>query len=181
MSLITLNCTRCGKRARKLSGGVNRSRRLGLPLYCGRRCAGLARRKHKTKAQRIEEKRLYDIEYKKRNEAALKVKRAAYFQRTYDPVKAAIERKKRMPRHVEYCRQPWYREWKRQYDAAYSGLKEVLWETLNDVRTEQMLPGRADSVAVAAREILRTVKVQLQISGQAKRPLPREVVDFAER
>ena len=62
-----------------------------------------------------------------------------------------------------------------------SGLKEVLWETLLDVKTEQMLPGRADAVASQAREILRTVKVQLQVSGQAKRGVPRDVIDFAER
>jgi hypothetical protein len=40
-------------------------------------------------------------------------------KRTYDPVKAAVERKKRMPRHVEYCRQPAYKAWKREYDRRY--------------------------------------------------------------
>ncbi len=42
--------------------------------------------------------------------------RAAYFQATYDPEKARIERKKTMPRHVEYCRRPEYREKKSAYD-----------------------------------------------------------------
>jgi len=43
-----------------------------------------------------------------------------------------------------------------------------------------MLPGHADAIAAQAREILRTVKVQLQISGQTNRPVPTEVVEFSE-
>jgi hypothetical protein len=43
-----------------------------------------------------------------------------------------------------------------------------------------MLPGHADAVAAQAREILRTVKVQLLISGQTARPVPAEVVEFSE-
>ncbi len=46
----------------------------------------------------------------------LKAKKSAYFQRTYDPEKARVERQARMPRHVEYCRQPGYRKKKRKYD-----------------------------------------------------------------
>ena len=62
------------------------------------------------------EKAVYDREYRRKNRGWLKAKQAAYFQRTYDPVQAAIERKKRMPQHVEYCRQPAYRAWKKEYD-----------------------------------------------------------------
>ena len=62
------------------------------------------------------EKAAYDREYRKKNLAWIKAKKADYFQRTYDPVKAAKERKKRMPEHVEYCRQPKYRAYKRKYD-----------------------------------------------------------------
>lgn len=62
-----------------------------------------------------------------------------------------------------------------------SSLKDILWETLNDVKTEQMLPNRADSIAAQSREILRTIKTQLQIAGQAKRGLPQEIIDFSER
>ena len=65
------------------------------------------------------EKRIYDMAYRKKNRAMLKAKKAAYFQRTYDPAKAAVERKKRMPLHVAYCRQPRYKAWKRQYDRNY--------------------------------------------------------------
>ena len=62
-----------------------------------------------------------------------------------------------------------------------SSLKDILWETLNDVKTEQMLPNRADAIAAQSREILRTIKTQMQIAGQSKRGLPQEIVDFSEK
>jgi len=62
-----------------------------------------------------------------------------------------------------------------------SSLKDILWETLNDVKTEQMLPNRADAIAAQSREILRTIKTQLQVSSQAKRGVPTEIIEFSER
>ncbi len=62
-----------------------------------------------------------------------------------------------------------------------SSLKDILWETLNDVKSEQMLPNRADAVAAQSREILRTIKTQMQIAGQSKRGLPQEIIDFSEK
>lgn len=60
-------------------------------------------------------------------------------------------------------------------------LRNVLWETLNDVRTNQMLPNRADAIASQAREILRTVKTQLQIASAARRGIPEDIISFSER
>jgi hypothetical protein len=59
-------------------------------------------------------------------------------------------------------------------------LKNVLWETLNAVKNDQMQAGQGDAIAGQAREILRTVKVQLQVAGQAKRAIPTDVIDFSE-
>jgi hypothetical protein len=73
----------------------------------------------KTKAQKVAEKRIYDMAYRAKNRAMLKEKKRAYFLRTYDPKKAAVKRKKRMHLHVAYCRQPRYKAWKRQYDLNY--------------------------------------------------------------
>jgi hypothetical protein len=112
-------CAHCGKKADRPSSHVNRAHARGMNLYCGRRCSGLGRRKGKTKAQKQEEKRLYDIDYHAKNRARLLSQKREYHKRTYDTVKAAKARKKRMPQHVEYCRQPWYKEWKREYDARY--------------------------------------------------------------
>jgi hypothetical protein len=49
------------------------------------------------------------------------------------------------------------------------------------VKTEQMLPNRADAIAAQSREILRTIKTQLQVAGQAKRGVPQEIIEFSER
>lgn len=59
-------------------------------------------------------------------------------------------------------------------------LKETLWDTLTDLRHENILPNRADAIAAQAREILRTVRVQLQVAGQAKRGVPVDIVRFSE-
>lgn len=61
-----------------------------------------------------------------------------------------------------------------------SNLKDALWVTLNQVKAKRMLPGHADAVAAQAREILRTVKTQLAISGHTNRPVPIEVIEFSE-
>ena len=62
------------------------------------------------------QKAAYDRIYRERNKVRIRANHAAYFQRTYDPAKAAVERQLRMPKHVEYCRQPKYRAYKRGYD-----------------------------------------------------------------
>jgi hypothetical protein len=59
-------------------------------------------------------------------------------------------------------------------------LKETLWETLKAIKGDTMLPGQGDAIAAQAREILRTVKVQLQVASQAKRPVPSDVIVFTE-
>jgi hypothetical protein len=61
-----------------------------------------------------------------------------------------------------------------------SSLKNVLWETLLDLKSENIQPNRADAIAAQSREILRTVKTQLQIAGQTKRQVPQEIVNFSE-
>ena len=62
-----------------------------------------------------------------------------------------------------------------------TALKHVLWQTLNDIRDNKMLPGQGDAIATQAREILRVVKMQLQIAGQSKRKVSADVLDFSER
>lgn len=62
-----------------------------------------------------------------------------------------------------------------------SSLKDILWETLTDLKHENILPNRADAIAAQSREILRTIKVQLQVAGQAKRGVPQEIIEFSER
>ena len=60
-------------------------------------------------------------------------------------------------------------------------LKTALWETLNQIKDDKILPAQGDAIASQAREILRTVKVQLQIVAQSKRSVPLDVIEFAEK
>ena len=62
-----------------------------------------------------------------------------------------------------------------------TNLKDALWDTLQQVKTDSMLPAQGDAIAAQAREILRTVKVQLQVVAQAKKLVPKSVIDFAEK
>lgn len=60
-------------------------------------------------------------------------------------------------------------------------LKNALWETLQSIQSDKMLPAQGDAIASQAREILRTVKTQLQVCAQAKRNVPTEIIDFVEK
>jgi len=60
-------------------------------------------------------------------------------------------------------------------------LKNLLWETLNNVKDGKIQPAEADSVATQAREILRTTNTQLRIASQSKRNVPIDVIDFSEK
>ena len=60
-------------------------------------------------------------------------------------------------------------------------LKNALWETLQSIQSDKMLPAQGDAIASQAREILRTVKIQLQVCAQAKRNVPTEIIDFVEK
>lgn len=92
-------------------------------MFCTRACAGVARRSDTTTDQRRAAKAEYDRQRRADLAEKLKAEKAEYHRRTYDPAKAAIVRKARMPRHVEYCRRPEYREWKAQYDRQHRARK----------------------------------------------------------
>lgn len=62
-----------------------------------------------------------------------------------------------------------------------SNLKTELWNTLRDLRESKIQPGHGDAIASQAREILRTVRTQLMITAQAKRPVPADCINFAEK
>lgn len=68
-----------------------------------------------------------------------------------------------------------------QKELSATSLKGALWDTLNDIKTGKIQPGQGDAIASQAREILRTVKVQLQVTNMAKRSVPLEVIQFAEK
>lgn len=65
-------------------------------------------------------------------------------------------------------------------DLTANNMKKALWETLEALKSDTMQPAQGDAIASQAREILRTIKTQLQISQQAKRPVPAEILKFSE-
>lgn len=113
---MILICPQCRNPTGKPVGTINRAAAIGAPIYCGRACAGLARRKGKTKEQKIAEKAIYDEQYRAKNAERLKREKAEWYQRTADREKERQYRQANMQRHVEYCRRPEYREKKLVYD-----------------------------------------------------------------
>ncbi|NIA72446.1 hypothetical protein HBA54_28055 [Pelagibius litoralis] len=141
MSVVEITCAFCGLPANKRAGDVNRSRKQGYAVYCGRKCAGIGRRQNKSAEELKERKRLYDIQYRAKNAQRLKAEKAAYYQRTRDPEKERAIRKAKMAQHVEYCRRPEYRAYKKQYDREYRARMKFgsFWEShmlLVDLETE---------------------------------------------
>lgn len=117
-------CPQCRSVFVANSSRTNRAARDGAPLYCGRACAGLARRNPPmSDEQRRAEKAAYDREYRARN-----------------PEKERAYRQANMARHVEYCRRPEYRAKKHEYDAkrneAEYGEWAEAWRLLQDLEQE---------------------------------------------
>lgn len=59
-------------------------------------------------------------------------------------------------------------------------LKNTLWDTLQAVRDGKVTPATGDVIASQAREILRTVRTQLQVFSQAGQSVASELIDFAK-
>jgi hypothetical protein len=66
-------------------------------------------------------------------------------------------------------------------DLTATNLKTALWETLQGIKDSTIQPAQGDAVAAQAREILRTVKIQLQVASQTKRSVSSDVINFAEK
>lgn len=129
---MKFNCAICGKECDRPAGHVNRSRKIGAPLFCGKACFGLSiRRKVPVTAEDLKErKRLYDLEYREKNLAEIRSRKSAYYAENHDREKEREVRKLRMPYHVEYCRRPDVKAKKHVYDVT-RGAKErygEFWE-----------------------------------------------------
>lgn len=147
-----MECAYCGMKVNQPTGAINRAKKKGFPIYCNKVCAGLGRRKNKTIEQKKEEKRIYDMEYRKKNRAKLKALKAMRYQRDRDPVKEAAYRKAHMRRHVEYCRTPEYKAWKKEYDQKFRAKKFYgeFWESaILALAIDREIESRMDWVEVA--------------------------------
>ncbi len=118
-----VTCDHCGDTVWLETGHINRARKQGDGLYCNRVCAGMARRVNRSEEEQKELKQRYDAARRIELADKIKAKKAEYHRRNYDPAKAAQYRKNRMPSHIEYCRQPTYKAWKKSYDQQYRANK----------------------------------------------------------
>lgn len=123
---MKINCAYCGKECDKLSGHVNRARKLGYGVYCNRKCSGLAKKINKSKEQRKKDKAAYDRQYRSNNKAAIKKKKAAYFKADYiaKPDKYKAARASQKENHRKCINRPEYKEYKKNYDQKYLATKK---------------------------------------------------------
>jgi len=154
---MIIKCEYCGKEIEKNIGHVNRARKLGMRLFCGQKCFGLFHRSNLTNEQKKEIKRLYDIEYRKKNREIIKERGKKYNESPAGRAMQKRSRKKFKKLHLEYCRTPEYRKWKSEYDRKHRAKKFYgeFWESailLNQI--EDMIPNRE-------------VKQQLQLNNKS--------------
>lgn len=120
---MLIKCAHCGKETDKSAGHVNRAHKTGKNLYCSRACSSLAKRKWESKEAKVAKKSAYDAEYRVKNGATLKAKKAAQYKENPNREREKAYREANMQRHVEYCRRPEYREKKKSYDRKYRAEK----------------------------------------------------------
>lgn len=143
-------CDHCKEESEKYAGHINRSRRLGLNIYCSRICFGLSKRIERTDADKKKIKSDYDKERRVKLYDKIKVQRAEYFKKDYaaNPEKYRAIRKAKYQKHLAYLRTPEYKEWKKNYDVKYRANKEygeygeaaVLLFELEDFLNKNMPP-----------------------------------------
>ena len=120
-------CQQCGASFERSTSHINRANAIGARLYCGRTCAGIARRTPKpTDAEVKAAKREYDKQYRAANLEKIKAEKLAWYRANHAEILARMtaKRKDRMPYHLEYCRQPAYRARKSEYDLQRRAIKQ---------------------------------------------------------
>lgn len=70
-----------------------------------------------TTLSKKEKKRLYDLEYRRKNKEKIKDKKKAYYQTESGKAASKRNRDKMKKYHAEYCRTPEYRLKKHEYDS----------------------------------------------------------------
>ena len=124
-------CDYCDKTKMKRVADVNRAIKKGAKLYCDRKCAGLARRKNLSDAEKKDQKAVYDANYRRINRDKLRAKKAEWFQRNYDPAKAREDRAQRKRENPEqeakrrrHMASEGYKRHKKSYDRRYRAHKK---------------------------------------------------------
>lgn len=131
---IKVKCDYCGKSVKKYVGHVNRAKKLGAKLFCGKKCFGLNRRTNETAEEKKLIKYLYDTLLIYGDGEGKRLSSKIWFRKDYDsnPKKYKKRREKKQEYHNEYCRQPGYKKKKKRYDQQYRAKKSygIYWESL---------------------------------------------------
>ena len=155
-------CPQCLQHKTVANGAFNRAMKLNKPIYCGRECAGRARRKGYTAEEKRAIKAAYDAKRRVDLADRLKAEKREYHKATYDPVKAAEYRKTRMAFHKAYCRRPEYVAWKQQYDREYRareyGEFAECYLLVMDIRREALSQQTDYEIRLAAGTLNKSTK-----------------------
>jgi hypothetical protein len=144
-------CDYCGKTMHKNVGHYNRAKKLGAGIYCDKKCAGLGRRTNETPEEKKIHKQWYDLFIRasmtddERDLKSLQSLVHFYLDYRANPDKYKEQRQRRMPAHVEYCRQPGYKIKKRAYDEVHRAKKTYgeYWEAAIVLKNlEKAIPSR---------------------------------------
>ena len=161
-SLTEIICPQCLQRKTISTGAFNQANKLNAPIYCGRECAGLARRKGYTDDEKRAMKAAYDANRRTAIGDRLRAEKREHHKRTYDPIAAAEYRKGRMEFHKEYCRRPEYVAWKQQYDREYRareyGEFAECYLLVMDIRQEALSQQTDYEIRLAAGTLNKSTK-----------------------
>ena len=145
---ITITCQCCGAFVEKPTGAVNRARRLGAPLFCGKACAGRSRRiVPLTAEEKKAAKAAYDRARRLLKGDQIRAEKRAFYQANRERISVGLAQYRRTHRsqHAAYCRTPEYRAWKKEYDRKHLAKKHF---------------GQFADAALALREIEATLDSQ---------------------
>ena len=151
MAKIKFTCAYCGKEGTKHISQYHWSIRQGLNQYCNRKCSGLGRRTNETKEEKKVYKQWYDLFIRASltddERDLMSLQKLVLFHLDYrsNPDKYRKWRQQRMSAHVEYCRQPEYKVYKKKYDERYKAQLHYggYWEAAIILKNlEKSIPSR---------------------------------------
>jgi len=116
-------CAYCKQEFEANSSAYNRATKQGLNVYCSLEHSGLGRRDKRTSEQKKADKSAYDKNRRLEKFDVIKAKKQAYDKTPEGRAAQKRRRQTRMPKHVEYCRQPEYRAKKVEYDRRHRAEK----------------------------------------------------------
>lgn len=149
--IVKIRCPQCRQWRPVRVAARNAAKKAGRNIYCSRVCSGLGRRAASPVGPRNPNWKAMKSEYDRKRreihgERLRAEKREKY--KTWGPLHRDLERerrKKRMPYHVQYCRQPEYRKYKQCYDqelraaeyGEYADAYRLLLQLQKEIRVQE--------------------------------------------